>query len=463
MGRLLARWPAVVVFLGVSVGIGAAVISPVLLGYLLVLMLVVAVVLAVPQLGIVLAALSGRFDRVPIIQDVNGPLYVAPFILVLTLLSIWLRGRQIPPSHTFLRALVIIMGALLFGLGYSSAGQYGTEKVIEFAAYTVPLALLGLWVTATEEGYWRLLLMFAASTFGLGSLGLVLGFLEGNLGGNRLAVLGGGPNVFGRFMVYGALCTLPLMWHGGKWRIWLGTGALVVFGAATYLTGSRQAILGLVLTVLFYGSLLLIKATSRQRMVALLSVLLLTVVSALPITTQLGNVSGTIAAQRLSLMVSEDKGDSLNARMAMAVASFDMFRARPFVGWGTGAYAVEVVGLDQRSYPHNIFLELAAELGLLGLFALGIPLYLVGRSLPGLLSAAKTGSKGVALTASVVSCFVFSLMTAQVSGDLYDNRWVFLFAGLVWALPNRLKERVFSTECVTEPNLKPELVGLLQR
>jgi hypothetical protein len=45
----------------------------------------------------------------------------------------------------------------------------------------------------------------------------------------------------------------------------------------------------------------------------------------------------------------------------------------------------------------------------------------------------------VSLIATVITCFFFSLYAAQISGDLYDNRWVWLFGALLAGLPHALK------------------------
>ena len=41
---------------------------------------------------------------------------------------------------------------------------------------------------------------------------------------------------------------------------------------------------------------------------------------------------------------------------------------KPIFGWGFGTYGLHFTGIDQRSSPHNIFLEIYFELGVLGLY-----------------------------------------------------------------------------------------------
>src|SRR5574337_201965 len=75
-----------------------------------------------------------------------------------------------------------------------------------------------------------------------------------------------------------------------------------------------------------------------------------------------------------------------------------------------------------RRYPHNLVLELGCELGVAGLALLLLTLFLAVRSARGL--AAVPGDGGVAGT--LLALFVFWFLNAQLSGDVFDNRWIWL-------------------------------------
>src|SRR5207248_9135756 len=59
-------------------------------------------------------------------------------------------------------------------------------------------------------------------------------------------------------------------------------------------------------------------------------------------------------------------------RLARYRNAVDMFSQKPLLGWGAGAWSTHFLQRDTVSYPHNLFLEIAAEEGTVGLAALAI-------------------------------------------------------------------------------------------
>ena len=77
---------------------------------------------------------------------------------------------------------------------------------------------------------------------------------------------------------------------------------------------------------------------------------------------------------RVSLLFPKDgnidkMGESVTVRVDHFKKSIDLFNAdffKSIFGYGIGSYGVITKGIDERSYPHNIFLEIIVELGLIG-------------------------------------------------------------------------------------------------
>ncbi|MEM2164053.1 MAG: hypothetical protein QXR62_06520, partial [Candidatus Bathyarchaeia archaeon] len=86
-----------------------------------------------------------------------------------------------------------------------------------------------------------------------------------------------------------------------------------------------------------------------------------------------------------------------------------------------------------RLYPHNIILELGAELGLIGvlIFAMMIGMAFA-KSLVTL--GAQRGFGKIATRYLLVVC-CFTLLNAMVSGDINDNRILFTSVALLACLP----------------------------
>ncbi|AMA71684.1 O-antigen ligase family protein [Aneurinibacillus thermoaerophilus] len=410
---------------------------------LLVVVLLALVIFALPELGLVITSLGGRFNRVPFLETIDGPVYVAALSLSLTVFVMIMRRRfHALLSRAYLFACLLFLAVLAAGVMYSVSPSYGTTKLIEFAFYTLPLLVLALSMVTSRQHYVNFFLGLAVITFGLALLGIAGGVLSGGLANGRISALGGGPNVFGRFMVIGALSTLFLI-NCIKVRGFAVCGyiAFAIYAIAAFYSGSRQAFIGFILALVMYGLLIWLKSSNKKRSRFLLTLgivgaLLVSIFTVIPVE----KITGGTAWIRLTLLFQEDKGTSVDARFVFAEAAWYLFQQRWFTGWGTGSFAR--MYSEEIRYPHNIFLEVMCELGAIGLAAFLIVLAVAAFATVRLMISKKKSELSgmdVSLIATVITCFFFSLYAAQISGDLYDNRWVWLFGALLAGLPHALK------------------------
>lgn len=426
---------------GVILGVVGSTLSPLFVVLPLLAIGAGLVVFIYPEVGLVTTVLAGRFNRVPFLEDLHGPYYVGLATLYATVLVVTLRRLARPIGSTgYLMSMLCLGAVLLVSVLHSPSVGYGWEKVIEYGLYTVPLVVVLLVTVRDRESYWRILYALAGLTLFLALVAIGSSILQGGITDGRLAALGGGPNVFGRFMVFGAISSLALFSHlRSRWTRPLVVPALLIFVTSCFLTGSRQAILGMILCIALYGILLLLGSRTLQK-IKVLSVASALVVAGtiMLISVPSEVVESTTGFQRTILLFQEDKGDSVNTRVSMVEAAWELFKQEPLTGVGAGGFATEAFGVDQRLYPHNVILEIMAELGLLGMGVFAASLSIIGLGAWRILKTVVVRSDDradVALASAVVVCFVFSLFAAQVSGDLYDNRWVWLFGALVVALP----------------------------
>lgn len=89
-------------------------------------------------------------------------------------------------------------------------------------------------------------------------------------------------------------------------------------------------------------------------------------------------------------------------------------------GHGIGNFGIAYLGVDERYYPHNIFLEILYENGLI---SLSIFLYIILYMIKALFKV--TANDGYLLY--LIVCYYYFLFNAFVSGDIYENIGVFLF------------------------------------
>jgi O-antigen ligase len=258
---------------------------------------------------------------------------------------------------------------------------------------------------------WRWLLPIL---FALAVLGAVMG-----VGGERLAVLGGGPNVFGRNM--GLLCVamLGLVLHRASW---FAVGGAVVAGALVVLSGSRGALLATaagIATVLYFNMGRIGRVVYVGLAVAIVAVGIVEL-------TDFGADAAEMFRHRVLRLGVEDRYDS--GRTDVYARAWELGRESPLFGIGLAGFGV----IGNHIYPHNLFLEVFCEGGLVGLLllmlVLGPPLAAAVRRRPG--PAPRD-----------YGAFVLVLFSAQFSGDLYDSRTVFVFGALLTVLATSADDR----------------------
>ena len=113
---------------------------------------------------------------------------------------------------------------------------------------------------------------------------------------------------------------------------------------------------------------------------------------------------------------------------ALAMDIFELIKTFPFFGQGTGSFGLSYVGQDIRVYPHNIFLELWAENGIIGVvFFLIMIGYTLGKTIVKLLTI-KGREREISKSLLALGCFMF--FNSMLSGDINDNRMLFTFLAL---------------------------------
>ncbi len=107
---------------------------------------------------------------------------------------------------------------------------------------------------------------------------------------------------------------------------------------------------------------------------------------------------------------------SSQARVLLFGFAIELFEQNPLLGVGTAGFPVlspaALGNFDANAYPHNAFLQIGAEHGLIGLAIMGTLVWLaLTRKLP-----LRTYGHAIRLI------FIFYLLNAMVSGDVFDDR-----------------------------------------
>lgn len=385
---------------------------------------------------IALFIFSGRWSlgRVGAAVDRLGPFGEPRFWLLAALigLSVWMVTYGQRRTEFRLGAAAWLLLSFL-GFSLLSALWAPDPDLAFYKAYELVLMIAAMLSLATCLGRVRASMFELAlwrSTLILGTLLAVLaltGFLSE---GGRIAVLGGGPNVFVRHMGILAVASL-YFWssHGGALRWILLTVAAALLGL---LTGSRGGMVGFLAAMAIFA--VLSRVPSRRALTSSTAAVLL-MICVLYLTPLGLSVNETIETRFIALSLKGDPQHDVPfhtaGRSQLYVLAWELGKKYPVIGAGLAAFPALGLG----NYPHNLFLEAFAETG-----ALGVTLLLLA-TLFLFIRIRQCRSPG---QVAATSAAVLYLTAAQFSGDLFDSRGFFIFAMLT--IPGRITARTASPE-----------------
>jgi O-antigen ligase len=265
------------------------------------------------------------------------------------------------------------------------------------------------------EAFWLglELLLIAIGAFALFSQIFLAPATSADLPG-RLSILGGGPNVLGRFL--GMLCLLMVaqsLRHGGglhwsaAWRIVAAAVALILL----LQTGSRGAFTGLLIGLLA----LLIVRRMNVRLIGIGAIVILSFEYLFKVMLNADTIT-SIAERWLERTLEEGY---LSARDVLLEEAYRLWLERPVFGGGLDSFEYYTFGLD--TYPHNLVMQMAQEGGIAAvLLLLAWIVHLILNSWHGRNHYTEIG---LSMTALIFGCALFS-------GDFYDSRLMFIFGVL---------------------------------
>lgn len=315
-------------------------------------------------------------------------------------------------------ALLAFFGYLCTSAFWAPDAGFAWGKVYDLALVLVMsvgfgLAAIRLPAARVLDAFWAVVVM-ATGLLALTGMGQLLG----GGGGARLAVLGGGPNIFARLMGLLALGGL-YFWHrrGQAW-LWIPLAATGVLLAL--LTGSRGGTFSIIAGILTF----LVVTRVPLRRLAILALLATAATGVATTFSPLGQALNRSMEERFLRLTLKYEGSGsseskvyLSGRESLYASAYQLGLDHPVAGAGLAAFPALGLGV----YPHNLFLEVFCEGGALGLAFLGWVLL-------AFLLAALRGRRG--LDGATAGAVVLILIGSQSSGDLYDTRSLFLLMAI---------------------------------
>ena len=305
--------------------------------------------------------------------------------------------------------------------------SYAQEKLVTFALITLPACLLV--VHQRSEHLVRALLVCFACVGGaliVLSLPSIVGVLTGEAGygraAQRLSLFGGGPIVYARWVLTAALVVAL-----SRVRLALKLAAVLAALLAAVLAQSKGPVMFFAMSLAVVP---LLRALVERKMVRSAGIVVATVgIAAIaPRIIEAMGVGGRLLALFDPRRLMQET--SSTARLDVLGVSAQMIRDHPFgVGlgnWGAAAGDYVISG-RALSYPHNLFVEVASELGILLGIALGLwILWCAGRSVRGLVGMVRERHPRSEPALLVLALFTFYFLSSIVSGDLSDARLLFV-------------------------------------
>ncbi len=281
------------------------------------------------------------------------------------------------------------------------------------------LIVIGLWHLSTDaelfhRAFWKSLVFLT---------GILMLCALISLGSGRLAVLGGGPNVFARLMFLFAAGCMGLSQRRNFMQLFLAVIAI----ALVVLSGSRGGMLASAIGALVYLWADRTRISSKLFLVTggmAVGVLLLFL-------TPLGNRVYETFSYRIIELTLQDGYTS--ERDILVEEAIGIWKDYPVCGTGISGWAALKLAADESNstHPHNLFCELLCEGGVIAVCLLVVTIWKF------LQYAIRIHWR---LHIPSLACAAMFLVASQFSGDFFDSRGVFICA-MLSSFPCSMKAR----------------------
>jgi len=370
-------------------------------------------------------AIGSFYDKRLAIGDFNFTylftlLYVVAFVVFLKRPT-----NRIIASHLFLifvfTFIIVTINWSIWGINVD--GDYSVNKLITLSCITFPVCF---YVNSfkTENDILVFLKQISLIGFFLGLVGFAQIVSSGGIGESRLAVLGGGPIVFSRWV---GLFFIVFLFNYSL-RGYLKIPVLIVCLALMTFSGSKGPLFILILV-------LLILLLRNKKIWILLGLMYLLI--QINLQTILGLFSQNIMLTRifgLNESSSITSGTSSSARLSLLSESKNAILENPF-GYGLGNFSIygdKSKILGDSGYPHNFLIETWLESGIfLLLIVIAYFAVLFRDTIRTIFNKINPPS---ATQTTVIGIWLFYLFNSLVSGDLSDARFLIVFTALYFVL-----------------------------
>jgi O-antigen ligase len=324
-----------------------------------------------------------------------------------------------------------LLAIMLLRLAPSPAEAFGSTKLQLYIADNLAFLVAAV-VVGTNRNDLRLTLSIMLIVASCGALLLAFRLLSGGIHttlSSRFSLSAQEyPIQLGRSSADGVILAIYFVLTATRtWARMAAMAVLPLLIVALLAAGSRGPVIAFALGLVVLLGLIAASGRDRRRLLLVAAALFAAVIVA-PLL-----LPGSSIGRALSALVGSGSGVSSNGRSELWAQAFAAFGAHPLLGLGTGGFA----SLSPTElYPHNLLLEMSAELGVVGVLLIGgVILGFAAR----LLAAWRTGRGTDKIAASaLIALFLMMLVNAFFSGAIQDNSELWIWGGMGVGLSYRL-------------------------
>ncbi len=433
---ILAVVETILFFIGVNTNPTIMVLIP--LGLIILWWLINNPAIALMILSLTAIIKGYLINYFPVIEIVDITV-IATLIIWLGLVKILLEGNWKFPSEPKSIVYLFLIFGLLLGISYiyTASPDYGFRKILRFNTFAVTMFISPLLIIKSPADSKRLLSYFyflLVIIIGIMLLQFVYFLKWGDFAivlayWNRISIPGANPIQVSRYLAIGAAMMIALLIRNKPSQSLHYFAILFVILLSIILSGSRGPLVSIIIGSIVYAILYERKHSSRIFGYGILAIgTIITLLLLLPesLTQRFFDISqGSVimtqqGVRRISTIATRFEFWSMSLQAWFSsITSF-------FIGLGAGSFSSLFIWRDWRWYPHNLIFEIIAELGLIGL-VIGILFIIKSYQIinKGIQRGSFTDHSALWVAGTVVM-----FIAAQFSGDINDNRILWMFIGI---------------------------------
>jgi len=433
---VLAAAEIILFFIGVITNPIMMVIIP--LGFIILWLLINNPAIALMILSLTAIIKGYLINYFPVVEVVDITV-IATLIIWLGLVKILLQGNwKLPSEPKSIVYLFLIFGLFLsISYIYTASPDYGFRKILRFNTFAVTMFITPLLIIKSPADSKRLLSYFyflLVIIIGIMLLQFVYFLKWGDFAivlayWNRISIPGANPIQVSRYLAIGAAMMIALLIRNKPSQSLHYFSILFMILLSIILSGSRGPLVSIIIGSIVYAILYERKHSSRIFGYGILAIgTIITLLLLLPesLTQRFFDISqGSVimtqqGVRRISTIATRFEFWSMSLQAWFSsITSF-------FIGLGAGGFSSLFIWRDWRWYPHNLIFEIIAELGMVGL-VIGVLFIIKSYQIinKGIQRGSFTDHSALWVAGTVVM-----FIAAQFSGDINDNRILWMFIGI---------------------------------